>query len=54
MAKGQMRSSKEKRKPKAGAKKSVGLAPTRSEAAPSRAEVPSDMYKLFTKGRSVG
>lgn len=42
MAKGQARSSKEKRKPKATpAKKSAGLGP-------------SDMYKLFTEGRKIG
>jgi len=52
MAKGQIRSNREKRKPKANAKKKgTGIAPS-APAAPSRAE-PSEMYKLFTKDRSV-
>ena len=55
MAKGQMRSGKEPRKPKASAKKkSASLAPAwPALAAPAPAKEPSAMYKLFTKGRSV-
>jgi len=49
MAKGQVRSSKEKRKPKANAKKKgVGLAPSQPDTGPS------EMYKLFTKARHLG
>ena len=52
MAKGQARSNREKRKPKASAKgKSTALAPARSDPVPAKAE-PSEMYKLFTKGPS--
>jgi hypothetical protein len=55
MAKGQVRSNKEKRKPKANAnkKKSAGLNPTQAEPAPSQTAEPSEMYKLFTKGRGL-
>jgi hypothetical protein len=54
MAKGQMRSNKETRKPKADAKKkSAGLNSSQAEPVPTRTE-PSEMYKLFTKGRSIG
>jgi hypothetical protein len=56
LAKGQARSNREKRKPKADAnKKSGGLAPSRPEQAPPRSgKEPSEMYKLFAKDRSVG
>ena len=51
MAKGQIRSDKEKRKPKASAKKkTASLAPTRLDPVPAQGE-PSEMYKLFTKSR---
>ena len=54
MAKGQMRSTREKRKPKANAKKkTAGLAPSRADPAPATAQA-SEMYRLFTKGRDFG
>ena len=56
MAKGQIRSNKEKRKPKASAKKkTASLIPSRPEPVPSQSgKESSEMYKLFTKGRSFG
>lgn len=53
MAKGQIRSSKEKRKPKADAKKkSTALASPLKPAAVPAGKEPSEMYKLFTRNRS--
>ena len=55
MAKGQMRSNREKRKPKADKnKKATALAPARPDPVPTNRAEPSEMYKLFTKGRSFG
>ena len=54
MAKGQARPTREKRKPKASAKKkSTALAPARADPVPAARAEPSAMYKLFTKGRSL-
>ena len=54
MAKGQARPTREKRKPKASAKKkAVALAPARADRVPTARAEPSEMYKLFTKGRSL-
>lgn len=51
MAKGQVRSTREKRKPKAKPpKKSAALAPARLELGPSS----TFKLRLFTKGRSAG
>lgn len=53
MAKGQARPTREKRKPKASAKKkAVALAPARADPVPTARAEPSEMYKLFTKDRS--